>query len=451
MAKEIKAIMCPNCGSISKTEIKPDFYRCDACQTEYFLDDNDVNINHNYNYNHPKATIVNTKALKIIGIVFGSFFLLMILISVIGSIFSTKNSNNGNSVYSTSTAKEDKDESYYASRYSSLPFLNSDTKEPVILYNENRRYKSSHNDAKNGTYLTFYNPATKKLIAEEKISEELLSTSDLKFRTFSDGNIYIVSDKTAFLKLNKETYKTENVATKYFEANDDLQIGVATIEFVYENYGDGLVLLTNDGKKRYFYPLVQQLYDQKQWNSACKGFDNLSANATQKTLFSFTVKSLSYPDDNLQLIKVNYKDNGGGPKELTSHLSWGKDYGGSGLFTDRDPYKKSLFDKWGIHTGRVLSWKDFTPNRLYFSPNVVLDEGQDLIIQFQADANPKSSFKLQKIDRENGNVIWTYDLPGSEKFKNLVAYKDGFAGVKEKDELVLIDKKGVLKSSFKLE
>ena len=48
MAKTIKAIICPKCGSNQNTEIKLDYYRCNSCKTEYFLDNDDVNINHNY-------------------------------------------------------------------------------------------------------------------------------------------------------------------------------------------------------------------------------------------------------------------------------------------------------------------------------------------------------------------------------------------------------------------
>lgn len=450
MAREIKAIKCPNCGSISKTEIKTDFYKCDACQTEYFLDDNDVNINHNYN--HPKVDFTNnSKALKIIGIVFGSFIGLMLLINVFGAIFSSGSTDNNNSVYSTPSSHSEKDDTYSTNRYSNLTFLNPQTNEPIIVFNENRRYSSLENKIKEGTYLAFYNPKTKKLISEEKISEKSLSSSDLKFRTFSDGNIYVINDKTSFLKLNKETYKTENVGTKFFEANTDLQIGVATIEFVYDNYGDGLILLTNDGKKRYYYPLVQQLYEEKQWQVACKGFNNLSTKATSKEIFLFTSQSSDYPEENLQLIKLLYKDNGAGPKDVIDRLNWGKDYGGSGLFTDRDPYKKSLIDAWGKNSGRILNWKDFTPNRLYFSPSVILDESQYLVIQFRADANPKSGYKIQQIDRENGSILWTLDLQENQKFSELIAYKDGFAGVKERDELVLLDKTGKVTSTYKLE
>ncbi len=53
MAKEIKAIQCPKCGSTRKVEIKPEFYRCSSCDTEYFLDNDDVVITHNVNHNIP--------------------------------------------------------------------------------------------------------------------------------------------------------------------------------------------------------------------------------------------------------------------------------------------------------------------------------------------------------------------------------------------------------------
>ena len=48
MAKNIKAIKCPNCGSIKKLEIRTDYFRCLNCDTEYFLDDDDINININH-------------------------------------------------------------------------------------------------------------------------------------------------------------------------------------------------------------------------------------------------------------------------------------------------------------------------------------------------------------------------------------------------------------------
>jgi len=45
MAKQIKAIQCPKCGSPQKTQLQLDTYRCDSCGTEYFLDTDAITLN----------------------------------------------------------------------------------------------------------------------------------------------------------------------------------------------------------------------------------------------------------------------------------------------------------------------------------------------------------------------------------------------------------------------
>lgn len=451
MAKEIKAIKCPNCGSVNKIELRPDFYKCTSCQTEYFLDDNDVNINYNHNYNHNNPfNNPNPKALKVIGIVIASVFLFIMAITFLTSIFSSsKRSSNNYAAYSGSTTREE-DQGYYASQYNSTVFLQSSGR-PVVAMLETRRYNSNTNKEKEGSYLTFYDPIKKELIKADKVSGESFTSSDFKFKTFSDGNIYMINNKATLLKLDKDNLKSEDVGKKFFEANTELQIGVATMEFVYSDNGDGLIILTNDGKKRYYYPLIQKLYTEKEYYKANNGFNTLLPNAKDKTIYFFTSQSSDYPDEKLQLIQLTYKDNGPGPKDITDRLSWGKDYGGSGIFTDRDPYRKVLLGRWEKERGRVLSWRDVTPDRLYFAPSVLIGEGDDLIIQFRADANTKSPFKLQKINKSSGAVEWTASLPDGADVESLIKYKDGFTGVNDRNQLIVIDNKGNITNNYKLD
>jgi len=452
MAKEIKAIKCPNCGSVNKIELKPSFYKCTSCQTEYFLDDNDVNINYNHNFNNNNQFTDHSKTIKIVAIVIGCVIGFFVLLSILIGIFSSSKKSS-NYVYSSPTVspKEEIDNSYSASRYSELAFLQPSNQQPIVVMLESRRYNSHSQDGKNGSYIAFYNPIKKELLAEEKVSNESLSSSDFKFREFSDGNIYVVNNKTSFLKLDKEKFKIEDVGKKFFEANPELQIGVATVEFVYESNGDGLILLTNDGKKRYYYPLIQKLYTEKEYYKANNGFDSLLPNAKDKTIYTFTSESSEYPDEKLQLIQITYKDNGAGPKDITDHLRWWKDYGRSGIFTGGEPYRKVLVGSYQKERGRVINWKDLTPDRLYFAPSVKLDDGTSLIIQFRADANTKSAFKLQKLNRQNGAVEWTANIPDDKKIETLIKYKDGFAGVNSNDELILLDAKGNFTSNYKLD
>lgn len=451
MAKEIKVIKCPNCGSVNKTEIKSDFYKCNSCQTEYFLDDNDVNINYNHNFNNGNQFTDHSKTIKIVAIIIGCIFGFFVLTSIITSIFSSnKKSTTNYSAYSSPT-KTEEDQTFHASRYSSFTFLKPSNKQPVVLMLESRRYNSRTNETKNGTYLAFYNPVKKELMAETKMSDESLSSSDIKFKTFSDGNIYIVNNKTSLLKLDKENFKTEEVGKKFFEANTELQIGVATIEFVYDHNGDGLVLLTNDGKKRYYYPLIQKLYTEDDYRKASHGFDSLLPGAINKTVYTFSSESSEYPEEKLQLMRVNYKDNGAGPKNSNFNLRWWKDYGRSGIFTGGEPYRKVLISAYGMQSNRVLNIKDITPERLYFSPSVLLDEDQTLIIQFKGDANTKSAYKLQKINQQNGAVEWTASLVNNASLETLIKYQNGFAGVSNKDEIILLDNKGNITSTYKLD
>jgi len=449
MAKEIKAIKCPNCGSVNKIELKPDFYKCSSCQTEYFLDDNDVNINYNHNFNNANQFGDNSKAIKTVAIVVGCIIGIFVLFSILIGIFSSNKQKNI-PVYSTSSTSEDEND-YYTIRYKSLAFLKTNTKQPIILSFEERRYNGRNNEAKNGTYLSFYNPFDKKLVAEEKVGNESFSHSEFKFKTLSDGNIYIINNKATFLKLNNETLKTEDVGKKYFEANPELQIGTATIEFVYDNYGDGLIILTNDGKKRFYYPFIQKLYTEKEFRKACEGFDNLLPTAKNKTIHVFTSESTDYPEDKLQLIQLIYLDNGQGAKDVADHLAWGRNYGGSGIFTDRDPYKKTLIAPYEKTRNRILSWKDITPDRLYFAPSVIIDEDEDLLIQFRADANEKSAFKLQKLNKNSGAIEWTTALPAGKKLQTIIKYKDGFVGVCDGDLVIILDAKGTITSNYKLD
>lgn len=452
MAKEIKAIKCPQCGSTDKIELRTDFYRCNNCQTEYFLDDNDVTINYNHNYNHntPNYASNNNKAIKVIGIFAGVAFAMVIIINTLTAIFGNKKSSqNTASVYATETSEREEDKGYSASRYQNFSFLQTSTQQPVVMVMENRRYNT--NKEKEGTYLAFYNPLEKKLLAEEKISDKSLSSSDFKIRTFSDGNTYAINDKSSLLMLDKEKFKMVDAGKRFFSAKQELQVGVATMEFVYEDNGDGLILLTNDGKKRYYYPLVQKLYDEDSYYNAQIGFKTLLPGAKDKTYFIFTSTSSDYPEEKLQLLQINYKDNGGGPKDIADNISWGKDYGGSGIFTDRDPYTKVLLNNYSKQRGRINSWKDLTPGRLYFSPAVAFDDGNTLIIRFKADANPKSGYKLQQINRSTGAVEWTSEIPGGERVNTLTKFKTGYVGTLSNDEMVLLDFKGQVNGNYKLD
>jgi len=92
MAKNIKAIKCPHCGSIKITTLRPDYYKCDSCGTEFFLDSDDININHNYNY--PRNNQDQYKAIRIVLFAVVGFIALMFVIGALSALFSKKPASN---------------------------------------------------------------------------------------------------------------------------------------------------------------------------------------------------------------------------------------------------------------------------------------------------------------------------------------------------------------------
>ena len=442
MAKQIKAIKCPNCGSVSKTEIKTDYYKCNNCQTEYFLDDDAVNIN----YNKPNNGL-DAKTLKVIAIGVGSILTIIFLSSIISSLFKS-DPKPVYQAYERPKPVEEK-ESFSTSRYSSLPFLRGTTQQPVVMIAETRNYTPAKFQDKDGIYVSFYDPIEKTLLASTKILEKNQSGSDVKFRSFSDGNVYIIEKNKTLLMVDKEALKIEEVGAKFFNANKELQIGVAEIKFEQERRGDLLLILTNEGKEFYYYPLVQKLYTKAQYYKQYMGFNTLLPGAKTKVIHEFTDKSYDFPDEKLQLLEIIYKDNGYGPKELNKTISWGKDYGRAGIFKGTEPYKKNLLNDYQLTVHRVLKLRDLTPGRLYFSPSIKIDSDSLLVIQVRADANKASNFKIQKLDPKTGTVIWTADLPDGVVFEKMMAHKNGYIGIPNNEDLISLDKNGKILSTFK--
>ncbi|MCD0490586.1 hypothetical protein LPB86_20265 [Pedobacter sp. MC2016-14] len=451
MAKEIKVLKCPQCGSTAKTELKPDFFRCNNCQTEYYLDNDDVTINYNHNYNHrntPAFDEGNKKTVRIVSVLAGVFIMVIVIFNVLSGLLSSRPSVSTNNTVSES---EDKQEEIFSnSRYNALPFLKPGDSKPTILVVEDRSYHSDPTKTRNGIYLTFYDVELKKL-GEEKIGDDDMSGTDVKWRTFSDGNIYIVADKTKLLKLDQSTLKVSDAGKAFFSAMPELQVGVATMEFVYEEKGDGLVLFTNDGQTLYYYPLVKKLYSKDAFYEAVVSPGSLGKEAKTKTIHLFTSASDDFPGELRQLIQVTYKDNGPGPKDVIENARWHKNYGGSGIFTDRSPFLKELIGNDDEQDGRIISWKDLTPGRKYFAPKVLLNNGNSVLISINADANPASPAKIQQLNSGTGAIEWTTDLKKGESVDQMFAYKGGYLAVMNSNTFMTLDANGKVTSTKKLE
>ncbi|MBC8984316.1 hypothetical protein H9X96_00845 [Pedobacter sp. N36a] len=125
MSKQIKALKCPQCGSVKKQEVKEDHYICNNCGTEYFLDNDDINVNIRHSFTDNGSTALNPKARKIIFSVLGAVILVIVLQTFLGVFFDGKSKSRTG----TSKAKE------YHERFDSfIAYSIKDSPDPILLF-----------------------------------------------------------------------------------------------------------------------------------------------------------------------------------------------------------------------------------------------------------------------------------------------------------------------------
>lgn len=449
MAKQIKALKCPHCGSVKKQNIKEDHYICNHCGTEYFLDNDDINVNIKHQY-ADKALDPNVK--KKILFVLGGILLSLFLLSIIRTCSS--DSKSPNSSYSGGTTPQKKAYSERIKDY--LAFTAYNSKNPMLLFIISRSKDGSGREGAE-YFARFYDP-----LKEKTVNDILLpgwkDDFYLQSRTFSDGMHYICADKSnKVFRIEPAKNELVDMTNTFFEDVPEFSSGIATLKLVQDREGDGFNIMTNDGKEYYYYPLVRKIYkDHSDRRDAGTGLSSLLPGAVSSVHYAFSEKSRDYPEEKIQLIKYWYKNNPGYPIMLpySYQVVWEKVYQypkKSGIYYGSFPYTKKL-----IKEPRVTKFVDLTLDRLYFDAKVVYQDSANLYISGLPNANPEGNAFLQKIDTENGKIVWTY-TPPSDSYSyehKMFGYGGGLvfayydrASVSRPNQLVIIANDGtVLKS-----
>ncbi|WP_257667441.1 hypothetical protein [Parapedobacter tibetensis] len=436
MAKRIKAIKCPQCGSVENTLLKADYYKCNSCGTEYFLDSDDVNINHNYRYDtlQPASTGGVNRIIFIgVGIVFG----LVILINILSSVFSKK-SNGKHTTGHIASAAGQMEQYYWYSK--SISFFEDTVKKPLFMLVGSQR-KRGGGIEEGKVMAVFYDALNNKEVTRTELPANPGSIS-VRFREFENGKLYFIIDDTKLFQVDKRDKAVAEVSPDTYSNLPELQAGFAKIEFIYNSDGDGFRVMTNEGKQVFYYPIIQKVYTKDDLYKSQRGFDNIPANTPVRTGFAFSSESIFYPDEKIQLVKYQYKIPIGYPK-TSPRFSWSRNYGGAGVFTGADPYKKEFISKRNMNDARVLSYEDFTPDRLYFKPEVLDYNEESVLIAFKPTPADDATYSVQLMDAKTGTIRWTY--PTEEKY--IASGRIVSAGYFVKEFLLGLD--GKLKHRFK--
>ena len=119
------------------------------------------------------------------------------------------------------------------------------------------------------------------------------------------------------------------------------------------------------------------------------------------------------------------------------------------MFTDADPHKKVLITPYGLQKARVLSFNDFTPGRLYFSPGVMYSDAEQVLIRFRPTAADGSAPVAQLLDAKTGAIKFTTPIPEGFDAEQAVRYADGFA-LRDDRTTMLLSPDGTFRKPVKL-
>ncbi len=439
MAKAIKAIQCPKCGSSQKVEVRPDVFRCENCGTEYFLDNDDINVNYTV---RPAAAPVATPAAPR-GVLVGVIAVVALLL-----VYASRWLAGGNQPvpyavpqYSVTTGagREKEVETHSFSADESQLYLGPQ-QQPRLFQVGERRYSGS---TKSSSYAVFADAATGAVLHEEPVPTPAGGERiDFDLKQFSNGELYCIVNKAAVFRVNTATNTIKDVTKTLFQGQAELASGVATVEAGDDDYGDYFDLFTNDGRNLNFFPRTGTVYTKDGLYKARHGFESLRPGSPNETRFIFSDKSLQYPEEKFLLLKYLCRTNPGGP-QILPRFSWEDDYGGSGVFTDADPHRKVLTTTYDLKESRVLSYADFTPGRLYFEPRVLCSDAEYVLIAFKPTAAPTAVATVQCLNARTGAIVFTRPLPSPSMPDEARRYPAGFA-LRDGSAAFVISLSGVL-------
>ena len=410
MAKQIKAIKCPQCGSTQVDGTGEDRYRCRSCSTEFWLDSDDITIHHKHEYvGMPTPTMGEDflkKHKRWVYLISAGFVLLFFFGSTLSSLCSreTMVTSNVRDVLPSSSIYD----RYQWDLEGLFPFIDRKGN-PIIMTWGKREPVVGRSESKDGYFALSVDPDTKKIVKSQAMPE-VKEIKSAEARELSDGRLYLIINKQKLYEINRTTYELREVTpAEDFPQIEELSKGIAEIDF-YSADEEGLSLMTNLGKKYVLYPIIGKLYSDK---TVWQQFSITPPNASIYTAFTFSSNDrIDYPDELIQLVKYQYRWQVGYPRSKPS-FQWQKDYGGSGIFTDRDPYRKVFITDWSKQRSRLVSYKDFTHEAYYFSPEVLHYDDNQVFITYRPTIDKDAPRIYQCLDARTAEVKWTYQEDSS--------------------------------------
>ena len=384
MPTHIKALKCPQCGSTRATKISEDHYRCDSCSTEFYLDSDDITIHHKVETKPAPNTFLRRLLLTILAPA-AFFSLITIGLIVWGS------SREG-------TSREGDGEEHMSYACEQLMTFSSTAGRPiVVLCGAARRDDSSGDWDHAKGFMYFFDGETYEIIKKLELPDVTGRVSVTDARQFEDGTYYVVLNEKRLFAIDRSTLDVKEIHGEDYKL-PELSEGFGKVALYFHEYGDALKVETNLGKKFVYYPIANKLYTDQ---SIFKAYEDKLPAPKLRTRFTFSEQMMGsdYMDEQIQLVRYQTLEQLGYPRR-TPHFGWENDYHSS--------YPKKIFvSQYSVEESRLQSYEDFTPGAYYFSPTVLYESDDQILISFKPTAAADAKKMLRCLDAQTGQVLWS--------------------------------------------
>ena len=384
MPTHIKALKCPQCGSTRATKISEDHYRCDSCSTEFFLDSDDITIHHKHETESAPNTFLKRLLLTIL--VPAAFFSLITIGLIVW----------GSSREGTSEKGSGEEHMSYACERL-MAFSSTAGRPIVVLCGAARRDDSSGDWDHAKGFMYFFDGETYEIIKKLELPDVTGRVSVTDARQFEDGTYYVVLNKKRLFAIDRSTLDVKEIHGEDYKL-PELSEGFGKLALYFHEYGDALEVETNLGKKFVYYPIANKLYTDQ---SIFKAYEDKLPTPKLRTRFTFSeqMTGSDYKDEQIQLVRYQTLEQLGYPRR-TPHFGWENDYHSS--------YPKKIFvSKYFVEESRLQSYEDFTPGAYYFSPTVLYESDDQILISFKPTAAADAKKMLRCLDAQTGQVLWS--------------------------------------------
>ena len=384
MPTHIKALKCPQCGSTRATKISEDHYRCDSCSTEFYLDSDDITIHHKVETKPAPNT--SLRRLLLIILAPAAFFSLITIGLIVW----------GSSREETSRERDGEEHMSYACERL-IAFSSTAGRPIVVLCGAARRDDSSGDWDHAKGIMYFFDGETYEIIKKLELPDVTGRVSVTDARQFEDGTFYVILNKKRLFAIDRSTLDVKEIHGEDYKL-PELSEGFGKLALYFHEYGDALEVETNLGKKFVYYPIANKLYTDQ---SIFKAYEDKLPAPKLRTRFTFSEQMMGsdYKDEQIQLVRYQTLEQLGYPRR-TPHFGWEN---------DRHSYypKKIFVSQYFVEESRLQSYEDFTPGAYYFSPTVLYESADQILISFKPTAAADAKKMLRCLDAQTGQVLWS--------------------------------------------